>query len=167
MTVPVPGFWCEEFGVIHFHNFTVFEISSTQEKGHWSKQITNWRCKVRAVCWVWYQIPHNSWIFVIVVRAVWGFALTGCKRTLFLLTKCWVYPSQTFINSSQLFRIKILDCTPVWKNCKWITHSKFRHYFGADRLLLSSRIRSQGSIAIVKKFDFVFYCFRFYITPTF
>ena len=41
-------------------------------------------------------------------------------------------------------------------------------WLDAMRLLLSSDIRSEGSIAIVKKFDFdFFYDFWFYITPTF
>ena len=43
----------------------------------------------------------------------------------------------------------------------------FKEMFKKCNFLLSSDIRSQGSIAIVKIFDFdFFYDFSFYITPT-
>ena len=55
--------------------------------GHGSKQMVIWRRKIRTV---WgcgsTAIPPNSWIFVMVVHAVWGLALFCFKRTLFRLT---------------------------------------------------------------------------------
>ena len=48
----VSGFCCEEFGETHFHSFKVFDISSTHEMVHGSKQII----------WRLISIPPNSWI---------------------------------------------------------------------------------------------------------
>ena len=50
LLVSASSFWCEEFGETHFHSFNVFEISSTQEMGHGSKNMVIWRRKIRALC---------------------------------------------------------------------------------------------------------------------
>ena len=81
----ISDFCCEEFGETHFHSFNFFEISFTKEMGHGLKQMTDSRRKIRAVCGS-SSIPPNSWLFVLVVGTVWGFALSCCKRTLFRLT---------------------------------------------------------------------------------
>ena len=88
VTIPISGFWYEEFDETHFHRFNAFEISSTQEVGHGSKQMVTWRCENRTVCWVWKQFDSFQFLnFCHGCSCSMGcLALSCCKRTLFRLT---------------------------------------------------------------------------------
>ena len=71
------------------------EFLSTQEIGHGWKQLVIWWRKIRAKAGCGSSsIPPNSWIFVMVIRILWGLALSCCKRTLFQLTNAGISVSK-------------------------------------------------------------------------
>ena len=58
------------------------------------------------------------------------------------VNKCWVSPSQNFMNSFQLLRTKFrIDCTPVWNrlpvNHTYKISPDTQHYFGAEPIFLN------------------------------
>ena len=65
-----------------------WEISSTQEIGHGSKQMIIWKRKIRVYAgFGGSSISRISWIFIIVAHAVLGLAFSCYKRALFRLIK--------------------------------------------------------------------------------
>ena len=114
-------------------------------------KVQDQNCMLGVVAVRFLPIPEFlSWLFM-----QYGSYIVLLQENSIYVNQWWVSPSQNFMNSFQLLKIKIrIDCMPVWNKFP-VNHTKIppdaRHYFGAEPIYFNDNFGRLTGLSVCSK----------------